>query len=120
MTEFTDGTAKGKTLSLIELSNQLEELNNQLTELPLILHGKIENFVVGKNNGKTFDITFGPAFKSTPTLVASLEGGYAYWSNLALSVDNITVNGANLRIWNNTGEADITTAIEWIAIGERG
>lgn len=31
MTEFTDGTAKGKTLSLIELEKRLEELNEKFT-----------------------------------------------------------------------------------------
>ena len=33
MTEFTDGTAKGKTLSLIELENKIEDLTNQIEKI---------------------------------------------------------------------------------------
>lgn len=33
MTEFTDGTAKGKTLSLVELEKRLETLTNRLDAL---------------------------------------------------------------------------------------
>lgn len=120
MTEFTDGTAKGKTLSLMELSNQLEELNNQLTALPLILHGKIENINVAKNNGYIASINFSQAFKTVPTFIVCLNGAEAYWSNLALTTNIVTTNGANVHVWNNTDVADITTNIEWIAIGERG
>lgn len=120
MTEFTDGTAKGKTLSLIELNNTLTELNNQLTALPLILHGKIENINVVKNNGYVVNINFNQAFKTEPTLVAGFNGSMAYWSNLALTTTGINKDGATVYIWNNTSEADITTNIEWIAIGERG
>lgn len=33
MTEFTDGTAKGKTLSLIELENKIEDLTKQIDKI---------------------------------------------------------------------------------------
>lgn len=120
MTEFTDGTAKGKTLSMMALSNQLEELNNQLTALPLVLHGKIENIYVAKNNGYLASISFNQAFKTEPILVACFNGAMTNWSNLALTTIGINKDGATVYIWNNTSEADITTNIEWIAIGERG
>lgn len=33
MTEFTDGTAKGKTLSLVELENKIEDLTKQIDKI---------------------------------------------------------------------------------------
>lgn len=33
MTEFTDGTAKGKTLSLVELENKIEDLTKQINKI---------------------------------------------------------------------------------------
>lgn len=119
MTEFTDGTAKGKTLSLVELEKQIEALTEKYNSIPLIQTGKIDNIVEGKTSGNTQQITFEKPFQTPPSIFVGRKDGGNNWSWLKFMVDSVTTTSALIHYWNDTTE-QATTGIFWVAIGERG
>lgn len=58
MTEFTDGTAKGKTLSLVELEKRLEELTEKYNAIPEIEYGVKTGLTVDPNSGNSFVVNY--------------------------------------------------------------
>lgn len=119
MTEFIDGTAKGKTLSLVELEKQIEALTEKYNSIPLIQTGKIDNIAQDKNSGSAQQITFEKTFKTPPSIFVGRKDGKNNWSWLKFMVSSVTTSGALIHYWNDTGE-NAFTGIFWLAIGERG
>ena len=111
MNEFTDGTAKGKTLSLIELEKRLEALENKKSIEAET--GGTELFTIPKLSGYSFTVNTSKQYKETPKIFAELDDGLEWWSYV-----NIRVTGSTVWLWNNSNY-DARISVRWLAIGER-
>lgn len=114
MTEFTDGTAKGKTLSLVELEKRLEELTEKYNAIPEIEYGVKTGLTVDPNSGNSFVVNYAKKFKGTPLLFAKVCDGGDYWSWVTVSTSYNTV-----YLWNNASFT-AKVGVQYLAIGERG
>jgi len=112
MTEFTDGTAKGKTLSLVGLEKRLEALENKKSIEAET--GITETITVQKLGGCSLTVNTSKQYKETPKIFAELDEGMEWWSHV-----NIRVTGSTVWLWNNS-DYDSKVKVRWLAIGERG
>lgn len=112
MTEFTDWTAKGKTLSLVEMEKRLEALENKKSIEAET--GSTELFTIQKLSGYSFTVNTSKQYKETPKIFAELDEGMEWWSHV-----NIRVTGSTVGLWNNS-DYDVRGSVRWLTIGERG
>lgn len=112
MTEFIDGTAKGKMLSLVELEKRLEALENKKSIEAET--GSTELFTISKLSGYSFTVNTSKKYKETPEIFAELNDGLEWWSYI-----NIRAMGSTVYLWNNS-DYDARVSVRWLAIGERG
>lgn len=76
MTEFTDGTAKGKTLSLQEAYKNIDSINSNIKTI----ENSISNLQSGKSGALTVEIfaTTGTNADPCATLTATAQSGYKF------------------------------------------
>lgn len=105
--EITDGTLKGKVVSLLNYFNIIDSL-------PHIESGETELFTWNPRDSYK-EITFKKTFNKTPILLISLNGHASYWSECLGTVISLTTTGAKICIWNTSANAS-NGKVQWLAI----
>ena len=118
MSEFTDGTAKGKTLSMVDMEQRLEALTEKCNAIPVIETGTTDVLDIPKSSGKIIEVKFNHAFQTPPKIFACMNYGGVYWSNVQIRATS-SATSAILSLWNNdTYNQASDISITWMAIGQ--
>lgn len=105
--EITDGTLKGKIISLLEYLNIIDSF-------PHIERGETANMNFPPR-GTNIHISFTKAFKKEPTVLLSLIDGGSYFGDCALTA-TATSSSMTISVWNNNSSHTASGRVSWLAI----
>ena len=121
MTEFTDGTAKGKMLSLQEVYQNVDSINSKIKTI----ENSISNLQSGKSGALTVKIFSATATNAAPcaTLTATTQSGYQFLCWLMVWTTGTVVHvhtnhpeTSNAQIWATDSSAVAGKTIRGMAL----
>lgn len=105
--EITDGTLKGKIISLLEYLNIIDSF-------PRIDKGETSS-VAWPSGGTWIRIQFTKVFNTAPKVFITMRGNKTNWSECEVNITAITTSYATVVVWN-TSDSPSGGTLEWLAI----